>query len=212
MSPNFSKAVDPIFIRVIEFLERIQLSEELSHVDIRERLRRDFEVAEAHLGHNAEWNLAKYALACWIDEVLLEFPWSGRDWWRENVLEQELFRTREAHSQFYVKAQEASALPRRDAFEVFYICVILGFRGLYRDPEESAMLAEAYQLPTDLETWVRQSALMIRQSDRPRIDVAPEQRGSAPPLEAASRIVWGALVGVVLLVVIAVIVGNWYTS
>ena len=96
-------------------------------------------------------------------------------------------------------------MPRRDAFEVFYVCVILGFRGLYRDPEKNAASWESYQLPDDLATWVRQSAMMIRESEQPPIDDARVQPGRAPPLQAASRIAWGVLVGIVLVVVIVVI-------
>ena len=43
--------------------------------------------AEAALGGGLEWELAKYALVSWIDEILVETPWSGRDWWSNNVLE-----------------------------------------------------------------------------------------------------------------------------
>ena len=30
--------------------------------------------AEAHLGQKADWELAKYALVSWIDEVLIQAP------------------------------------------------------------------------------------------------------------------------------------------
>ena len=92
MSPHFAKAVDRIFAHVIELLERIQRGENDPCQNVREQMRREFEIAGAHLEHGDDWRLASYALASWIDEVLLEAPWDGRDWWRENVLEQELFK------------------------------------------------------------------------------------------------------------------------
>ena len=95
-------------------------------------------------------------------DAISEAEWTGRDWWNENALEVELFNTRLANEQFYMRAKEASALPRRDALEVFYVCVVLGFRGLYRDAFVAATLAEPRGLPPDLESWAKQASMAIR--------------------------------------------------
>ena len=118
--------------------------------------------AEARLGQRPDWQLAKYALVSWIDEVMLEAPWDGHAWWNENVLEVEMFNQRLAHEDFYLRARDAGSLPQRDALEVFYVCVVLGFRGLYRDPEIASTMAEPLGLAPDLETWAKQTSLAIR--------------------------------------------------
>jgi type VI secretion system protein ImpK len=167
----------------------------------------------AHLFENAEtalrgqdrymqqWALAKYALAVWTDEVLIDAPWEGSEVWTANyTLEWEYFESADAFTEYFKKADEASKLPadRRDALEVFYIGVVLGFRGLYRDPSDD--LAKEWGLPEDLETWARETAQGIR--------LGQEQNGSgvglgrrvkgAPPLVGRFRFVGVALINLVL--------------
>ena len=134
-----------------------------------------------------------------IDEVLLETPWAGQEWWNNNVLEVELFNTRLCNEQFYVKAQEASTLTRRDALEVFYVCVVLGFRGLYREPTLAAMLTEAHGLPPDLETWSEQTALAIRLGQgRPTLTQWGPELAGAPPRRARQFVAWSWLAAATL--------------
>lgn len=199
MTPQFSRAVDPIFLHVLDLLDRISREENPDVHEERMRIRALLDQAEAIVGVGKDWELAKYALVSWIDEVLLEAPWDGRDWWNNNVLEVELFNTRLCNEQFYVRAQEASQLQRRDALEVFYVCVVLGFRGLYRDPAVASILTESHNLPPDLETWAKQSSLAIRLGQgRPPITAAANPGSGAPPLSGQTLFVWSALAGVVL--------------
>jgi type VI secretion system protein ImpK len=199
MTPKFASAVDPILLHVLGLLERIARQENLSHPEERLRIRALLDRAEAIVGRGKEWELAKYALVSWIDEVLLDVEWQGREWWSNNVLEIELFNTRLCNELFYTRAQEASTLPQRDALEVFYVCVVLGFRGLYRDPVAAEVLAEPRGLPRDLESWAKQTALAIRlgQGRPPIIDSATLGAG-APPLKGQSFMIWSLLVGVIL--------------
>lgn len=199
MNPKFAQAVDPILLDVLDLLDAINRDERPSAQDERLRLLSLIDQAEAMIGAGQEWDLAKYALVSWIDEVLLETPWDGRDWWNNNVLEVELFNTRLCNEQFYVRAQEASTLPRRDALEVFYVCVVLGFRGLYRDPNMTAMLAPSHGLPADLDTWAKQISLAIRLGQgRPPLAPARREIAGAPPMRTKPLVVW-SWVAVVLL-------------
>ena len=135
MSPKFTTAVDLVFLHVLGLLERIGEGENPSPQDERVRIRSWLDHAEAQLGRAPDWQFAKYALVAWIDEMLIvEAPWKDRDWWNENKLEWEVFQTNDRYQLFYKKAKEAFALPQKDALEMFYVCVVLGFRGLYRDP------------------------------------------------------------------------------
>lgn len=194
MTPQFSRAVDPIFLLLLGLLDRIGRQDEVVIFDERLRIRKMIEEAEAILGLTPDWDLAKYALVCWVDEVLVEAPWEGSDWWNNNVLEVELFNTRLANEQFYVRSLQASALPTRDALEVFYVCVVLGFRGLYRDPDAAVLLAEPRGLPAELDTWARQTALAIRLGQGlPELEPVPGEGSGAPPLQALPMFVWSSL-------------------
>lgn len=207
MTPKFSKAVDPIFSYVLGLLERAEAGENPSVREERLRIHGKLDQAEGQLGQSVDWQLAKYALVAWIDELLiLDAPWEGRSPWKEDALEVEIFNSRMRHELFYLKAREATSLPHKDALEVFYLCVVLGFRGLYRDPAAAAALAEPRQLPPDLETWAKQTAMGIQLGQgRPLISDASEPIHGAPPLEGASMLVWSAFLTLILVVVGAVV-------
>jgi type VI secretion system protein ImpK len=206
MNPKFSKAVDPVFLHVLGLVDRIGRDEQPSPPDEKAKIRALLDQAEGHLGQTEDWQLAKYALACWIDDVLIDAPWDGREWWTQNALEVELFTSRLAYAQFYDKAKEASCLPRKDALEVFYVCVVMGFRGLYRDPAEAAILAEQRQLPLDLESWARQTSMAIQLGQgRPPISQSEEPVEGAPPLDGPFVLVWSVLFFVVLAVLLLLV-------
>ncbi|HEX4128853.1 MAG TPA: DotU family type IV/VI secretion system protein [Pirellulales bacterium] len=199
MTPKFAEAVDPVYLHVLELLDRIAAGQNPDPHEERTRLRGWIDQAEGRLGQGQDWALARYALVAWIDEVLIDAQWQGRDWWNENVMEVDLFNTRLANEQFYVRAKEASSLARRDALEVFYICVVLGFRGLYRNPIVAAALAEPRGLPPDLETWTKQTSLAIRLGQgRPTISDVGAPGAGAPPLIGQSLVVWSSLSGAVV--------------
>lgn len=194
MTPKVTQAVDPIFLYMLNLLDRISAGEEPSPHDERLRIRGLLDQAEALVGAGTEWELAKYALVSWIDEMLVDAPWRGADWWSNNVLEVELFNSRLCYEQFYVRAQQASSLSRRDSLEVFYICVVLGFRGLYRDPVMGEHLIQAHGLPSDLDQWAKQTALAIRLGQgRPPLSGPQRELAGAPPLISKDRAVWAGL-------------------
>jgi len=185
MKTNFSKAVDPVFLHVLELLERIAANESPDPGEERSRIRARLDQAELRLGQVDQWQLAKYALVAWIDEMLIDAPWDGARWWNENPLEFEIFRTAEAFSEFYRQANEALQLPRKDALEVFYICVVLGFRGMYKDPSiaKGAIDVLPFDLPPTLEGWAKRygAAIQIAQ------EVPPIEQRLRPSKDARWR-------------------------
>ncbi len=199
MTPRFAQAVDPIFLHVLGLLDRIGRDERPAALEERLRVVALLDQGEAIVGAGAEWELAKYALVSWIDEMLVDTPWDGRDWWSNNVLEVELFATRLCNEQFYVRAQESSTLARRDALEVFYVCVVLGFRGLYRDANMANMFTAAHGLPPDLDTWAKQASLAIRLGQgRPALAPPRREIGGAPPMRTKPLVAWSWLAALLL--------------
>ncbi len=199
MTPKLAQAVDPIYLHVLGLLDRIAENENPAPRDERIRIRALLDQAEAMIGSGQEWELAKYALVSWIDEMLVDAPWEGGEWWNNNVLEVELFNTRLCNEQFFVRAQEASTLDRRDALEVYYVCVVLGFRGLYHDPHMAAVTAPSLQLPVELDTWAKQTAASIRLGQgRPQLSPPGREVLGAPPLRPKSRMVWAWFAACVL--------------
>jgi type VI secretion system protein ImpK len=104
-------------------------------------------------------------------------------WWANNLLEFEMFNTADAYHLFYERAKEAATLPVRDALEVFYIAVVLGFRGLYRDPGLARIEAEPRQLPHTLEDWAKHTVRGITFTEGPVIEPGGQMGAGAPPLD-----------------------------
>lgn len=201
MSPEFSAAVDPIFSEVLAVIDEIEAGRTPSPEDVNTRIRGLIDQAENRLGQRPDWELAKYALAAWVDDVLIEAPWEGRRWWEQNRLEFQLFRTAEAFTNFYLQSKKATELPRKDALEVYYVCVVLGFRGLYGDPEATAH-AEDFGLPRSLDEWARRTSMSIQlgQGRPPLIEQGRPGLG-APPLEGKYLLIGSALFGVLMLAI-----------
>lgn len=201
MTPVFAKAVEPVMLRVLELIDRIEKDERaVSPQDERIAIVTQLDYASGILGAGEEWQLAMYAIVSWIDEMLLEIPWAGRDWWSNNVLEVEVFGTRLCFQQFFIRAQQASKLPRRDALEVFYNCVVLGFRGLYSDPQLAASWAPQHGLPSELPTWLKQTGLMIRLGQGlPELADGSIEINGAPPLRNKTRFMWACVLLLILL-------------
>jgi len=207
MTPKFAQAIDRIYLHVLGLLERMERNEPIDASEQRAHIRSWLDRAEAMLGQTTDWQLAKYALVAWIDDVLIEAPWEGRKWWEENALEVEYFNTRDAYTAFYAKATDASMLTHKDALEVFYICVVLGFRGMYRDPSV-AVMAEQLRLPADLGTWAKQVSTAIRlRQGRPPITEAGSPGEGAVPLEGKFQLVGSTLIGVILAAFLTLVLG-----
>ncbi|MBX3444406.1 MAG: DotU family type IV/VI secretion system protein [Planctomyces sp.] len=216
MTPRFSKAVDPIFMHVIRTLDRIERHEELNPHLEQAAIQSRIERAESELGGSPEWQLAKYALVAWIDDAMIFAEWSGNRWWQENPLEVVIYRERVAAYKFFQDAKEAAAAQLKDALEVFYVCVMLGFYGAYRpeafgarDQDEHRLFLRQYDLPPTREAWAKQTRTYLRlQQGRPKISVNPREGNFAPPLEDKFAAISGWLLASVLLA--AVFFLGWY--
>ncbi len=205
MTPRFALAVDPIFLDVLDLLDRISSNEASAPEEESNRIQNRFREAEAQVGEIHGWELAKYALAAWIDDVLIEATWEGRNWWENNLLEFAYFKTRDRATEFFLKGKEAAELSRRDFLEVFYVCVVLGFRGMY-GLSECQFLADQLQLPIDLASWTKQTARSI-QLGHGRAHIAETLRpaAGAPPLEGKFRLVGAALMGIMLAALVIIV-------
>ena len=183
MTPEFAKAVDPVLVHVLKLLDRIEDQAFVDPTDERARIRAALDRAEAGLGESRDWKLAKYALVAWIDEMLIGEEWAGQNEWTERPLERDFFGARIAATDFFRKAEEAATLRNKNALEVFYLCVVLGFQGLYGKAEFRSLISQE-NLPPDLATWARRTGRSIQLGQgRPPIVEAPRPAVGADPRE-----------------------------
>ena len=208
MTPEFAVAVDPVIVYVVNLLDRIGDGKEPDPQEEQLRIRSLMDRAEGGLSgaHREGWALAKYALTTWTDEMLITAPWEGRSWWTNNALEFAMFQTNIAFSDFYEKARSAAALTSKNALEVFYVCVVLGFRGLYRDASAEIDAVEA-GLPPTLEGWARNCAMVIQLGQGvPTINELPRPGRGAPPLQGRFMALGALVLGVFLVALVALLV------
>jgi len=197
---------------MLDLIDRIDNTQDLEPHKEKARLMERFDTAGSLLGQSDDWTeLARYALAAWIDSELTKVrSWEGREWWLHNSLELEYYRQGLANVDFYRRAQVAAQQTSKDALEVFYVCVVLGFRGFYEDAQESDKLAyiERLGLSPDLKTWTSQQAHTIRLARRPpEISDARQQADVAPPRYGMQNLVG---TGLLLAVVAACSLGYAY--
>jgi type VI secretion system protein ImpK len=119
----------------------------------------------------------RYALVAWLDEIFIaDSPWKAE--WTEHILELQSYRTRDRAWKFWEQAKKAETQPATDSLEVYYLCVILGFRG---DFEES---------PDRIRAWLDSAKAQIDKSEEQEwqgpVDSQPPTH--VPPLTGASRL------------------------
>lgn len=151
MNPLISRQMHMVFGRGLDLKERLERGErpqfDLEHAELRKLLWGDGQLASdpdyaGALGGGGSARAsqmfnrdnaflgARYALACWLDEIFIgDSPWSQQ--WTERTMEVELvgYGANERAYRFWRQAKMAAARPGTDALEVYLWCVMLGFRG-----------------------------------------------------------------------------------
>ncbi len=151
-------------------------------------------------GGGREFLGIRYALACWLDEVLIEAGWRE---WDENKLESALYRTNIRYKNFWDQARIAEAIPSAaEAQEVFLLCVLLGFRG------------EMAEQPERMREWVQATRSKVTRAMGKELPPLPERSPitDVPPLVGIEkykvmtrRLVAGVLVTVLVGAFLAVV-------
>jgi type VI secretion system protein ImpK len=109
----------------------------------------------------------RYALVAWLDEIFIaDSAWKAE--WTEHILEMQLYRTRDRAWKFWEQARKAETQLASDSLEVYYLCVVLGFRGDY---EES---------PEKIKAWLEPAKTLI---DRGEDEEWPAPVDSPPPVD-----------------------------
>ena len=153
MSNEFWNVVDPLLIKVLDILQDIQT---LTAPSLTGKLSRVIDDADASLRKNEDWSYAKYAIVAWIDDEVINV----HNEWRNKPLEARYFESGDAHTLFFEKAREAVADQCADAVEVFYICFMFGFRGVYDERDGSR--SSEFDLPAREFEWQAQMSKEIR--------------------------------------------------
>jgi type VI secretion system protein ImpK len=141
----------------------------------------------------------RYALACWLDELFTDSSW-GRAW-TEQTLETALYGTRLRADLFWEQARRAESRPGGDALEVFFLCVMLGFRGGLRNQ------------PDKLQAWASAAQTRIARSQGQELSMPPEHEPLTfvPPRHGRERLQRMVLTATVFMLVLITSLATFFT-
>ena len=203
MQREFALAVTPIFNTAIWWIETITDQnrpalpiEEIK--DGRDKIISRIDSARKILEPRSRktWELIHYAIVAWIDEQCRSLNWEGRSWWENNSMEVKYFGSKNSHDAFYENAEKSMQNP--NAIEVYFLCVILGFRGIYMDlrhknpsyVERAQEFVNRKRLPGDLREWLKRAAGMIPLGQTSgNLEVIDREGSGALPLAAKTSLV-----------------------
>jgi type VI secretion system protein ImpK len=108
------------------------------------------EVLSANANYSAggftreQYDLAKFAVVAFIDEVILLSEWDHRHKWAHELLQKSHFTTSNAGEEFFERLDGLSSFDpgERDVREVYVYCLALGFVGKFFRPGDRARLDE----------------------------------------------------------------------
>lgn len=143
---------------------------------------------------NTQFLGMRYALVAWLDELFIaDSPWKAE--WTDNILEHNLYGTRDRAWKFWEQARRAEAQPSTDPLEVYYLCAMLGFRGDYEET------------PEKLQAWLESAKALIDKGHESewQSPVDSQPRTYVPPLTGSSRLqMMVTVVGLSMLILIPV--------
>ncbi|MCY2962169.1 MAG: DotU family type IV/VI secretion system protein [Planctomycetota bacterium] len=209
---EFYRAVDPLFLSLIALIGDQGELNKKSERDIREVQKQIDDLirgVNSRLGERSDWVLARYAIVCWIDDVVINSECDGNNWWKNNPLERLLYPDElpDAAIKFFQKGDEAARLPGAEALSVFVVCLVLGFKGAYLDAEGDSNSPQYQRLkdikcpPTRAE-WLDQKRARLKKLRERRPEPEPEPIvGDPTPLMGSQLLIQRGLLAVVLSVV-----------
>jgi type VI secretion system protein ImpK len=77
---------------------------------------------------------AKYPLVAFIDEIILNSQWDGRERWREHPLQLDLYGDTVAGERFFERMDKVRAKgeAKAELLQIYWLCMALGFEGKYK--------------------------------------------------------------------------------
>lgn len=156
MTSEYETAIDSLLSRLIEIIETASQKSE-DELDV--ELKQAFDATSRILDAQKEWKYCKYAMVCWVDsEIIAHYPT-----WKDNPLEAHYFGKAIAFTEFFKQAQRCYERHFFNAYEVFFICFMFGFRGVYQPNYKTEIPSS---LPTSDAEWQEQTSRRLAKINR----------------------------------------------
>lgn len=77
-----------------------------------------------------DFDKARFAVVAWADETIMNSRWNEKDKWQQNLLQRRYYQISDAGEIFFDHLNKLGA-HQRDVREVYYLCLVIGFKGQY---------------------------------------------------------------------------------
>src|SRR5271170_173486 len=112
---------------------------------------------------DADFDAGLFAMVAWLDEAVLCSEWPGAPQWQKVPLQLQYFRTSKAGVEFFSRLEELG--PKRSRVrEVYYLALVIGFRGKYLRPNDQRTI-----------NWLKEQQLQNLVDDRERLALDGER-------------------------------------
>ncbi|OGU71385.1 MAG: hypothetical protein A2V93_07775 [Ignavibacteria bacterium RBG_16_34_14] len=131
---------------------------------------------------NEKIKQAKFALVAFLDETIISSNWQRKDEWLTEPLQIKLFDTFNAGEEFFTNLhnlrQRASS--NKDALEVYYLCLTLGFKGMYQLQSPETLRRVVDDLNLELHPELYNAIDAISPNGKPKENFIQTVRGGIP--------------------------------
>ena len=175
MTPEFEKVVDPLISNLLGIIQR---SDRLTIHELTVELREELDRANLLMETDREWKYATYAIVAWVDSEII----INHNRWKDETLESHYFKTGNAYTEFFHRAESAYTKRYFNAFEVFYICFMFGYHGVYQTGDKTVV---PKKLPMTDGEWQKQAAGRVSRIRKTRpsekwVETIPDDWENAP--------------------------------
>jgi type VI secretion system protein ImpK len=140
----------------------------------------DFEQrAERYRFNHKVVNVAKFALASFVDETVLTGDFHLKEEWEKYPLQLEYFGEQLAGNKFFEKLQAMIAQIEQtaEAVEIYYVCMLLGFKGRYAVYEHENLLS----------IMQRTADALVKAGKITKVELSPHWRADDQPKPPEKR-------------------------
>jgi type VI secretion system protein ImpK len=88
-----------------------------------------------------DYDLARFAVCAWTDEMILGSTWNYTFLWQREQLQRFYYNTTEAGEEVFDRLN-ALGMHQRSVREVYYLCLALGFKGRFIHPGDDFLLEQ----------------------------------------------------------------------
>ena len=131
---------------------------------------------------NEKIKLAKFALVAFLDETIISSNWQRKDEWLTEPLQIKLFDTFNAGEEFFTNLHNLRqrSSTNKDVLEIYYLCLSLGFKGMYQLQSPETLRRVVDDLNLELHPELYNAIDAISPNGKPKENFIQAVKGGIP--------------------------------